>query len=69
MDDDLIENNPLNGWVYRKKEGERPEDDVDPLSPEEQSAVLERLRPHLANLIQFCFWSELRISEVIALDW
>jgi len=50
VDDDLIENNPLNGWVYRKKEGERPEDDVDPLSPEEQSAVLERLRPHLANL-------------------
>lgn len=67
-DDELIESNPLYGWKYRKKE--QPKDEhVDPFTAEEQSRILQALSGQEKNLIQFMFWTGLRPSEAIALQW
>ncbi|MDQ2140929.1 site-specific integrase [Alcaligenaceae bacterium B3P038] len=69
MDDDLIESNPLAGWRYTRKEAAPKDSDVDPLAADEQRAILANLPPEMANLIHFAFWTGLRTSEIIALDW
>lgn len=70
--DEIIETNPLAGYTYsrveRPVEGE-PEDDVDPFSPDEQLAILSKLREGENNLVQFFLWTGLRTSEATALNW
>lgn len=70
--DEIIETNPLAGYTYsrveRPVEGE-PEDDVDPFSPDEQRAILAKLRAGENNLVQFFLWTGLRTSEATALNW
>ncbi|WP_250451058.1 site-specific integrase [Caballeronia sp. ATUFL_M2_KS44] len=65
----LIEKNPLHGWTYAKKEGPKEEDDVDPFDQTEQAAIIAALPDQAANMIQFAFWTGLRTSELVALDW
>lgn len=69
VDDELIESNPLAGWVYRNAEAPKDEDDIDPFTAEEQAAILARLDGQGRNLIQFAFWTGLRTSELVALNW
>ncbi|WP_454871732.1 Arm DNA-binding domain-containing protein [Paraburkholderia xenovorans] len=71
-DDEIIESNPLAGFTYAR--AERPaegaaEDDIDPFSPEEQLEILGKLKGSNRNLIQFAFWTGLRSSELIELNW
>jgi len=68
-DPPLMEKNPLYGWTYRKKEDPKEDDDVDPFAPEEQAAIIAALPAQGANMIQFAFWTGLRTSELVALDW
>lgn len=67
-EDELIDSNPAAGWTYRKAEPVK-DDDIDPFSPDEQAAILASLDGQGRNLIQFAFWSGLRTSELVALDW
>lgn len=69
MGDDLIQMNPLYGWTYERKEQPKPEDEIDPFTPDEQAAILAALNPEGRNLIQFSFWTGLRTSELVALEW
>ncbi|NOV27401.1 site-specific integrase [Cupriavidus necator] len=69
VDDELIAANPLYGWTYRKQEGPKEEDDIDPFTPDEQRAIIDALPGQAANLVRFAFWSGLRTSELVALDW
>lgn len=70
MDDDLIETNPLYGWKYERKEAPKPTDDIDPFDADEQIAILNACRdPQHRFLIQFAFWTGLRTSELVALQW
>ncbi|GHD60302.1 tyrosine-type recombinase/integrase [Jeongeupia chitinilytica] len=69
VDDEMIESNPLHDWTYRRKTAPRRVDDVDPLSPSEQASVLANLEGAARNLVQFAFWTGLRTSELIALEW
>jgi integrase len=71
-DDELIDANPLAGYTYAR--AERPadgqhDDEIDPLSPAEQAAVLDKLSDGYRNMIQFALWTGLRTSELIALHW
>ena len=68
-DDDLIEANPLRDWTYRKVEATKDIDDVDPFTAEEQTAILGQLEGQSRNLIQFAFWTGMRTSELVALNW
>jgi integrase len=69
FEDELIESNPLAGWVYRKTEPPRESDEVDPFTAEEQAAILAALDGQGRNLIQFALWTGLRTSELVALTW
>jgi integrase len=69
MHDELIETNPLAGWSYTKNEPPRDADEIDPFSRDEQEAILAALEGQGRNLVQFAFWTGLRTSELVALDW
>lgn len=69
MHDDLITTNPLAGWHYRRQEDPRNKDELDPFTTEEQTAILAALEPAGRPLVQFAFWSGLRTSELVALEW
>jgi integrase len=69
VQDDLIDSNPLYGWQYKSKEAPDSDDDVDPFSSEEQTAILGKLSGQELNLFKFAFWTGMRTSELIALDW
>lgn len=68
-EDELLEVNPLAGYTYRKKEAPKDEDEIDPFDRLEQSAILAALGGQGRNLVQFAFWTGLRTSELVALDW
>lgn len=66
----IIDVNALAGFTFERNEPPRDEDHADPLDAIEQAAVIGKARhPQIANLWQFLFWTGLRTSEVIALDW
>ena len=67
--DELIETNPLYGWNYRRKEAPKTADDIDPFSVEEQADILAVLEGAAHNQVKFAFWSGLRTSELVALEW
>ncbi|MBN6740112.1 DUF3596 domain-containing protein [Acidithiobacillus sp. MC6.1] len=69
VDDEFIEANPLYGWSYKRREPVVPSDDIDPFTPAEQAAILDTLEGQARNLLQFAFWSGLRTSEMVALEW
>lgn len=69
VEDELIESNPLAGWCYAKKEAPKDKDDIDPFTREEQALILQSLTGQGRNLIQFAFWTGLRTSELVALEW
>lgn len=69
LEDELVESNPLYGWTYTRQEKPKVEDDIDPFTPDEQDAILAKCEPMMANQIRFAFWTGLRPSELIALDW
>lgn len=63
--------NPLYGWTFerRKEEVKEDDDDVDVFTAEEQRLVLAELKPKNRWYMQFAFWSGLRTSEQIGLEW
>lgn len=69
VDDELIDHNPLAGWRFKKLAAPPKDDKVDPFNRDEQSAILDALDGQKRNLIQFAFWSGLRTSELVALEW
>ena len=44
-DEELIENNPMAGWTYKRKAAPTDDDDVDPFTTEEQRAIIAAARP------------------------
>lgn len=69
VDDELIETNPLAGWTYSVKGKPKPEDEIDPFTKEEQAAILSAALGQYRNFLQFAFWTGLRTSELVALEW
>jgi len=72
MDDELIQTNPLAGWkIRRKRTGQKAKAaPVDPFSSDERAAILEACRDEqFKNLITFAFWTGLRTSELVGLNW
>jgi len=68
-EDELLDVNPLAGYTYRKKEAPKDDDEIDPFDREEQAAILAALEGQGRNLVQFAFWTGMRTSELVALDW
>ncbi|WP_152032906.1 Arm DNA-binding domain-containing protein [Mariprofundus sp. EBB-1] len=63
--DGAIDRNPMD----RIKNLEVRQEDPEPFSLDEQERILAVLPDQGRNLIQFAFWTGLRTSELIALEW
>lgn len=69
VDDEILESNPLYGWKYQRKEGPKIEEDVDVFSKTEQEAILANCSGQERNMFKFFFWTGLRTSELVAMNW
>lgn len=69
VDDDLLDSNIMFDFCYQKKDIPKEFDDVDPFTLEEQKAILSAFEPDIAAQFQFLFWTGLRTSEFVGLDW
>jgi integrase len=69
VDDEIIPANPLSGWTYKNAEAPDPTDHVDPFTAEEQAAICAVLEGQAKNLVQFAFWTGMRTSELVGLQW
>jgi integrase len=65
---ELIDTNPISGWTYKKIMPPKSSD-VEPFNKDEQELILANLTGQGKNMIQFAFWTGLRTSELIELEW
>lgn len=65
----LIEQNPIKNWSYKRVELPSTGTKPDPFNAKEQALILAQLEGQSKNIIQFAFWTGLRTSELIALEW
>lgn len=66
---ELLDVNPLADWVYAKVDEVRDDEDIDPFTAEEQRAIVAVLEGHARNLVLVAFWTGMRTSELVALQW
>jgi integrase len=64
----LLAVDPL-GKIVVQRPADIEEDEIDPFSLAEIEAVLPKLEPEVANMVEFWVWAGLREGEVIALTW
>lgn len=69
VDDELLDTNIMIDYCYQKKARVKDEDDVDPFTIEEQQIIIGKCEFDMANQIKFAFWTGIRPSELIALNW
>jgi len=72
LSDEIIEKNPLTHIKLSKllnKETSQSEHTIDPFTIKEIDAILKSADNHLKNLFQFAFYTGLRTSELIGLEW
>jgi integrase len=72
LNDELIPHNPLDKIALKKlltRTSIKSTYEVDPFDEAEKKAILAMAEGQARNLLQFAFWSGLRTSELIALEW
>lgn len=72
VNDALIDQNPMEKIALKKlltRTAKKTEYEVDPFDDAEQKKILASCEGHAKNLFQFAFWSGLRTSELIGLEW
>lgn len=72
LNDELIPHNPLDKIALKKlltRTSIKSTYEVDPFDDVEKTAILMAAAGQARNLFQFAFWSGLRTSELIALEW
>lgn len=70
--DEIIDKNPLDNIILNKlidKETSKSDYEVDPFDRKEIAAILNTAEGQVKNLFQFAFFTGLRPSELIALEW
>jgi integrase len=72
LNDDLIESNPFDRIFIDKllsKEQSESDYEVSPFDENERIRIIDVAHAQLKNMIQYAFYSGLRISELMALRW
>lgn len=71
VQDGLITISPMYGWKYRSTNPQKKKkaEHVEPFTASEQQAILKQLSGQDYNLFKFLFWTGLRTSEVVGLNW
>ncbi len=67
--DDLISNNPIYGWTYKRNEPPPAKAHIDPFTEAEQRDIIRTATGQIRNQCILFFWSGMRTSELIALEW
>src|SRR5262245_60747765 len=68
VEQELIQANPLVDFKVRRRDTSGPEE-VDPFTTQERALILSMLEGQARNFVEFAWWTGLRTSELIALDW
>lgn len=63
--DGLIQRNPMDRIKNLTHRAREPE----PFAPEEVATILASCNGQIRNLLEFAFWTGLRTSELVALEW
>ncbi len=69
VDDGVLDNNPAEGIIVKRKRAADERDEVDPFEPVEMRAIIDGAEGQFQNLCQFAFFTGARTSELIALQW
>lgn len=69
VDDGLIQANPIDTLVVRRRGRVDATEDVDPFTPDEVKAILATAEGQFRNFCAFNFATGLRTSEMIGLHW
>lgn len=69
VDDELLDANCMANYCYQRKARVKDSDDIDPFTLAEQASILAVADPLLRHQIQFSFWTGVRTSELVALNW
>ena len=67
--DNIITTNPLFGWTPKVKESGQAQPRINPFNLDEIRNILDAASGEIKNLLEFGFWTGLRISELIAVRW
>ena len=74
VEQELIHHHPMANKVIRRRKSRAhasasSKSKIDPFNQEERAALIDTAHGQLKNLIQFGFWTGLRLSELFALNW
>jgi len=74
VEQELIHHHPMANKVIRRRKSRagsasHSKSKTDPFSHDERTALIDTARGQLRNLVQFGFWTGLRLSELFALNW
>lgn len=69
VEDGLIEINPLASYSPKIRNTAPKEDDIDPITYEEEDTLLAYAPANFKNLLKFALWTGLRPQEYLALTW
>ena len=74
VEQELIHHHPMANKVIRRRKSRaesaaKSKSKIDPFSHEERTALINTANGQLKNLVQFGFWTGLRLSELFALNW
>lgn len=69
VEDGLIEINPLASYSPKIRNTTPKEDEIDPLTYEEEAALIKAAPDSFKNLLAFALWTGLRPQEYLALTW
>ncbi|MXS85326.1 site-specific integrase [Nitrosomonas sp. HPC101] len=67
--DGLTPDNPIYNWTYRRNEAPKTIGYVEPFTKEEQELIVSTATGQIRNQIITSFWTGMRPSELIALEW
>lgn len=72
LDQNLVDKDPFQGFVIKKtleEEEEAALNQIDPFDVDEVERIIGKATGQLKNMVQFCFWTGLRLCELFALGW
>ena len=73
LENELIDHHPMVERNIRRRKARgstaSTSDEIDPFSHEERTALIGAATGQLKNLVQFGFWTGMRLSELFALNW
>ena len=74
VEQELIHHHPMANKIIRRRKSRAEsatnlKSKIDPFSHDERTALINTAKGQLKNLVQFGFWTGLRLSELFALNW